>query len=160
MPKQVLKAGAIQMFIPETLAEVQVSYSSRIAVKDRFKINSSMDVANAFRQVWPSFEHVEYFYILLLNRANHVLGYHQVSKGGVSGTVVDPKIIFQIALKCNASNIIIAHNHPSGNTDPSSADKEITRKIKEVGMMLEIPVIDHLILTESDYLSFADEGLL
>ena len=160
MPKQVLKAGAIQMIIPETLAEVQVTYSTKIAAKDRFKITCSADVAKVFRQIWPSFEHVEYFYIFLLNRANHVLGYHQVSKGGISGTVVDQKVIFQVALKCHASNIILAHNHPSGNTDPSCADKEFTQKAKEVGKILEIPVIDHLILTESDYFSFADEGLL
>ena len=96
------------MIIPETLAEVLVTYSTctRIAAKDRFKNTCSADVAKVFRQIWPSFEHVEYFYILLLNRANHVLGYHQVSKGGISGTVVDQKVIFQVALKCQTSNIM------------------------------------------------------
>jgi DNA repair protein RadC len=80
--------------------------------------------------------------------------------GGISGTVTDVRMIMQTALKSNASAIILAHNHPSGNTEPSDADKKITSKIKEAGQLLEIAVLDHLILTSETYLSFADEGLM
>jgi DNA repair protein RadC len=102
----------------------------------------------------------EEFYILLLNRANRIYGYYLLSQGGTSGTVVDPKLIFSIALKCNAHGIILAHNHPSGNTKPSEADIQITKKVKEGGKLLEIDVLDHIILTSDSYLSFADEGLM
>ena len=97
---------------------------------------------------------------MLLNRANKVLGIYPVSKGGVSGTLVDPKLIFSVALKCNASSIILAHNHPSGNLFPSENDKELTQKLKSAGNFLDIKVLDHLIITPEGYFSFADEGLL
>jgi len=98
--------------------------------------------------------------VLLLNRANRVLGFVKISEGGVSGTVVDPKKIFQIALKANASGIILAHNHPSGNTTPSASDESITAKIVAAGKFLEISVLDHLIITSEQYFSFSDEGRL
>ena len=97
---------------------------------------------------------------MLLNRANKVLGFSKISSGGTSGTLVDVKIIFQIALKSNASSIILGHNHPSGNLKPSDADIRITRTIKEAGKMMEIPLVDHLILTDENYYSFADEGMI
>ncbi len=124
------------------------------------KIRCSSDAVTALRNVWPGLEHREYFFILCLNRANQVLGFHMVSMGGISGTVTDVRIIFQVALKANASAVILAHNHPSGNTQPSDADLKITRKIKEAGMLLDINVLDHLILTEDGYLSFADDNLM
>ena len=91
---------------------------------------------------------------------NQILGCHQISKGGMTGTVVDVRVVFQVALKSCATSIILGHNHPSGNLDPSDADKKITRQLKEAGALLEIPVIDHLILTEADFFSMADEGYL
>ena len=103
---------------------------------------------------------MEEFSVLVLNRANRVLGYARISQGGLSGTVADPKVIFQIALKSNSCSIIIAHNHPSGNTQPSEADIQLTRKLKDAGAVLDLPVLDHLILTSEGYYSFADEGLL
>jgi DNA repair protein RadC len=97
----------------------------------------------------------------MLNKANKVLGYSKISSGGISGTLVDPKLIFQTALKANASSIILAHNHPSGNKQPSDADTRITKKCTGAGTLLDITVLDHLIITPDDlYYSYADEGTL
>ena len=146
--------------VPEIIAEVQFTYSSKVKACDRFRVTGSKDAAKAFRSIWPSYEHIEFIYMLMLNRQNQVLGCHQISKGGMTGTVVDVRVVFQVALKACATSIIVAHNHPSGNLDPSDADKKITRQLKEAGALLEIPVIDHLILTEADFFSMADEGYL
>ena len=102
----------------------------------------------------------EEFWVLLLNRANRVVKKKRVSEGGVSGTVADPKIIFKLALEELASGLIVAHNHPSGNLQPSQNDIELTRKLKEAGKMMEIQLLDHLIVAGKKYYSFADEGLL
>jgi DNA repair protein RadC len=102
----------------------------------------------------------EEFWILLMNRANEILRPVQISAGGVSGTVADPKIIFKQALEYLASSMILFHNHPSGNLIPSQADKDLTRKLKDAGRLLDIPVLDHLIFTDKAYYSFADEGIL
>lgn len=104
-------------------------------------------------------EHIELFYMLLLNRNNNILGAHLVSMGGVAGTVVDPKIIFQTALLGNASAIVLCHNHPSGNLMPSQQDVDITLKIKAGAKFLDITVADHIIISpEGEYFSFADHG--
>ncbi|GAB3032964.1 RadC family protein [Spirosoma pulveris] len=102
----------------------------------------------------------EEFWILLMNRANEILRPVQISTGGVSGTVADPKLIFKQAIEHLASSMILFHNHPSGNLTPSQADKDLTRKLKEAGRLLDIPVLDHLIFTDKAYYSFADEGIL
>ena len=102
----------------------------------------------------------EEFWVLCLSRANHVIAKHQMSKGGLSSTVVDPKIIFEKALSEQASALILAHNHPSGNLKASEADKRLTAKIKKGGELLDIQLLDHIILAGDSYLSFADEGLL
>lgn len=125
----------------------------------RPRISSSRD---AYEQIQPyllDLPHEE-FWLLLLNRANEVIRPVQVSQGGVSGTVADPKIIFKLAIECLASAIILAHNHPSGNLKPSEADKDLTRRLTSAGKLLEIPILDHLIFTDAGYLSFADEGLM
>ena len=102
----------------------------------------------------------EEFWIVLLNRANNVLSQHLISKGGQAGTIADPKIIFQAALENHAASIILSHNHPSGNLKPSQADINLTRKLRDAGQLLDIPVLDHVIFTNSSYFSFADEGIL
>ena len=102
----------------------------------------------------------ESFQILLLSRSNTVLGFTEISKGGISGTVTDIRLIFQAALKANSSAIILCHNHPSGNLYPSEADRNITSRIKEAGKVLDITVLDHIILTSDGYYSFADENLI
>ena len=108
-----------------------------------------------------SIEHIEEFKLLLMNRSNSVLGIMAVSKGGLSGTVTDVRLIFQGAIKANASGIIVCHNHPSGNLNPSESDTRITRKIKEAGNLMDIQLLDHLILTmDGSYYSFADNGLI
>jgi len=102
----------------------------------------------------------EEFWLLILNRANLVIKKEMISRGGVSGTVVDTKIIFKVAIENYASSIIICHNHPSGNLKPSEADIRITKNIKEAGKLMEIPLLDHLIVAETGFYSFADEGML
>lgn len=102
----------------------------------------------------------EEFWVIMLNRANQVTKKQQISSGGVSGTVADPKIIFKMALDELASSIILTHNHPSGNLRPSQADISLTKKLKEAGKMLEIPVLDHLIFTNDAYFSFADANMM
>ncbi len=124
------------------------------------KVTGSKDAADAFRIFWPAYDHIEFSYMLMLNRQNQILGYHQLSKGGMTGAVVDVRVIFQVALKSCATSLILAHNHPSGNLDVSDADRKITNQIKQAGVILDIPLLDHLIMTTDSYLSMADEGLL
>ena len=142
------------------ISEVSINYSCKVPAKERLQIKTSSDADKAVRLFYPSMEHREYFYALLLNRANKLLGFYQVSMGGITGTVVDPRIVFQAALKANASSIILVHNHPSGNTQPSDADRDITKKLKSGGSFLDIPVLDHLIVTIDSFYSFADEGIM
>lgn len=144
------------------LAEIKVSYSSKVKVAQRRKVTSAKETEVIFREIWTkgTIELREEFYILLLNRANFVLGWCQISEGGLSGTVCDPRLVFSIALKCLACSVIIAHNHPSGNTQPSAADIQLTKNLFEGGKYLEIAVLDHLILTAESFYSFADEGLI
>lgn len=126
---------------------------------EKKKITSSRDVFEYFSSIFGDHTY-EAFYILLLNRANRIIREVQISEGGFSGTVADPKKIFKIALEHSASSIILSHNHPSGNIQPSDADIKLTHKLKGAGEMLDLPVIDHIILGEEKYYSFADEGQL
>jgi DNA repair protein RadC len=123
------------------------------------RITSSKDAYNCIKGHLLDLQHEE-FWVILLNRANIVTNKLQISAGGVAGTVADPKIIFKQALAHLASGIILVHNHPSGNLSPSQADLDLTKKMKEAGKFLEIPVLDHLIFTDSGYHSFADKGLM
>jgi DNA repair protein RadC len=102
----------------------------------------------------------EEFWILCLNRAHRVIAKRRISEGGVSGTVADPKVIYRVALEEWASGIIVAHNHPSGNLQPSNTDIELTKKLKEAGKFLEVQLLDHLIIANQKYFSFADEGMI
>jgi DNA repair protein RadC len=127
--------------------------------EERPKITGSADVYDLLKADLLDIPH-EAFWIVLLNRANRVIKKHQVSQGGVAGTVADPKIIFKVAVEELASGIILAHNHPSGNLSASQADLDLTKKLKESGKLLDIQVLDHLIIAGKKYFSFADEGLL
>lgn len=144
------------------VAEIQLTYTSHVKPSQRPKITCSSDVYSILKENWDDskIELVEQFKILLTNRANKVLGICEISTGGVSGTVADPKLIFAAAIKAGASGIILAHNHPSGNLTASQADIDLTRKMKEGGKLLEIQLLDHLIVTTEGYYSFADEGLI
>ncbi len=123
------------------------------------KITCSKDVFNLLNPVIGDLEHEE-FWVLFLNNANKVLQKKQVSIGGKTGTLVDARIVFRSALEYGATGIIIAHNHPSGSLRPSKSDKDLTQKLKLAGSSLDITVLDHLIITEKNYFSFADESLL
>lgn len=125
----------------------------------REKIITSKDVYEIMKPSILDLPHEE-FWLLILNRSNLLIKRELISRGGVSGTVVDTKIIFKAAVNHYASSIIICHNHPSGNLKPSDADIKITKSIKEAGKIMEIPLQDHLIITETGYYSFADEGML
>ena len=144
------------------VAEIQLSYKSHVKPSERAKITCSRDAYNVLLQTWDDnkLEFVEQFKVLLLNRANKVLGVFEVSTGSTTATVADPKIIFAAAIKANASGIIISHNHPSGNLSPSQMDIDLTRKVKEGGKILEVQLLDHVIITTESYYSFADEGIL
>lgn len=142
------------------LEEIQVSYNTNSRVKT--KVNCSNSVYELLLSHWNygTIQLQEELNVLLLNRATNVIGIYNLSKGGTSSTVVDVKLLFAVALKCNASAIIIAHNHPSGNLKPSEQDIKITQKIKEAGELMEIKLFDHLIVTKFGYFSFANEGIL
>jgi len=129
------------------------------APDEKPKITTSRD---GFRILQPHMQDLphEEFWVILLNRGNRMLKKCQISSGGVAGTVADPKIIFKLAVAELASGIILAHNHPSGNLTASRADLELTKKLIEAGRLLEIQVLDHLIIADQKYLSFADEGIL
>lgn len=128
-------------------------------VLEKTKITSSNDIYEYFNHYIADLPHEE-FWVIYLNRANKIIDKLKISQGGVSGTVADVKIILKNALQKLASSIIICHNHPSGNTKPSEADIKITKKIKEACILIDINVLDHIIITEKEYFSFADEGLL
>jgi DNA repair protein RadC len=123
------------------------------------KILCSRDAYNYFEPFMEDYRHEE-FWILLLNRNNIVLGKKRVSVGGVAGTVVDPKVIFKLALDQLASSIILCHNHPSGNLQPSQQDINITKKLREGARFLDIIISDHIIIGNKAYFSFADKGLI
>ena len=123
------------------------------------KIISSSDAYAIFRPELADLPHEE-FWMLLLNKSHRVMAKQHVSKGGQGSTIVDPKVIFKMALEQNAAAIILGHNHPSGNLSASKADISITKKLVAAGKVLELPILDHLIITDRSFLSLADEGLM
>jgi DNA repair protein RadC len=122
------------------------------------KITSSKAVFDIMQPIIGELPHEE-FWVLYLNNSNNVIYKAQLSKGGITGTVVDIRIIFKMAFEQNATGLILSHNHPSGKLIASEADLKITKRVKEAGQTLEIQVLDHLIITENGYLSFQDEGI-
>lgn len=127
--------------------------------KDVFKIKSSNDVFNLMQSIVGDLPHEE-FWVVYLNNSNTVLDKYQISKGGLVSALVDIRLIYKKALELAAVGIILIHNHPSGKLSPSTSDIQLTEKIKKAGVALDIKVLDHLIITEKDYFSFADEGML
>ncbi|MEE1884382.1 JAB domain-containing protein [Pedobacter flavus] len=144
------------------VAEVKISYKQHFKISERPKISKSQDAYSVLLNGWnlETISLYEEFKLLLLNRSNRVLGIVNLSVGGITGTVVDPRLIFVCALKANACNLILAHNHPSGALTPSEEDIKLTSKISNAAKLLEITVFDHLIVTDNGYYSFADNGLL
>lgn len=127
--------------------------------QEKVKITSSSSVYELLQPILGELPHEE-FWILYLNNSNKIIEQFQISKGGITGTLVDVRITLRKALEVGAVSIILAHNHPSGNLNPSEADKQLTRKLKTAVESLDIKILDHLIVTEKSYFSFADEGLL
>jgi len=123
------------------------------------KITGSNDVASYLRPLIGDLPHEE-FWALFLNRQNKVMDSRRLSQGGITGTVIDVRLVLQMALEKHATSLIFAHNHPSGNLEASEADRKITKQLKEAGMIMDIPLLDHLIITQGGYFSFADEGIL
>lgn len=142
------------------ISEIKVSYNTRQIPKE--KIKSSKDAYLILINSWAkgTLELQEEFKIVLLNNSNEVLGIYPLSKGGITGTVVDIRLIFSVVLKCNAVGIILAHNHPSGVLKPSEPDKTITSKIKNASEIMDIKLLDHLIITKNGFFSFSDEGII
>jgi len=141
------------------VAALELGARRRTEEVSRKKITGSKDIFHLMSGRMSDLAHEE-FWAVLLNRANMVISTRLIGKGGVSGTVADPKLIFKEALDAKASGIIVVHNHPSGNLQPSQADKSLTEKLKQGGNLLELPILDHLIVADNKYFSFADEGLL
>ncbi|AWW29397.1 DNA repair protein [Echinicola strongylocentroti] len=147
-------------FVPSQVAEITLSYRPNSKVSEKPQIVSSLGASKVLRANWEKskLEFIEEFKVILLNRANRVLGIVNASSGGTCGTIVDLKVIFAAAMKASASCIILAHNHPSGTLRPSEQDNRLTDKMVKAGKLLDLPVMDHIILTAESYYSFADEG--
>jgi len=144
------------------ITEVDLIYRNKQKASDRPKIKSSQEVYDLLRKTWDEnkIELLEQFKIVLLDRNNSCLGLATISSGGMSSCVVDLKIAFATALKAKATSIIIAHNHPSGNLQQSAADERLTTQFENAGKILDLPVLDHLIITKEGYTSLADIGLM
>ena len=128
-------------------------------ILEKAKIGSSKDVFEIFASVLCDLPYEE-FWVLFLNRANKIIHKQKISQGGVSGTVIDIRLVLKLAIEKLASGIILCHNHPSGNIQPSKSDIDITKKLKEAAKFMDINVLDHIIVTDSEYFSFADGGLM
>jgi DNA repair protein RadC len=145
-------------------SEIDIVYNRKVNCKmaERPLIVSSEDCYQVFKHYWDDgkIELLEEFKVMFLSRANRVMQMLPVSSGGITGTVADPRIILGAALKIGAVSMILAHNHPSGSLRPSSADEEITEKLKQAARYFDIKVLDHIIMSADGYYSFADEGMM
>ena len=142
------------------VSEIKISYMSE--VDEKIKVMGSSEVYQVLKANWDldTIELQEEFKILLLNQGNQVLGIKSMFKGGINTCSIDVRLIMGMALKANASALVITHNHPSGNLNASESDKRITSKIKECCELFDIRLLDHIIMAKNSYLSFADEGIL
>jgi len=144
------------------VAEVELVYKTKVKASERPQIKNSTDSFSILKATWDDnkINMLEQFKVLLLNRANRVIGVYEASSGGITGTLVDLRLILAIAIKSLAVSIILSHNHPSGNLKPSAADLNLTSRIKSACQHLDIQVLDHIILTSEGYYSFGDDGLI
>ena len=145
----------------ETLSEIHVSYKPGLT-SSTTTINNSQNAYEILKSLFPAdtISLQEQFVVLYLNRANRVIGSYQLSKGGITGTIADVRLILSVALKTLASGLILAHNHPSGNLKPSEADIQLTQKVKDAAKLMDIEVLDHMILSSNGYFSFTDDGII
>ena len=144
------------------VAEIELTYKPNYRIADRPKISTSKETYQLLMNYWDvgRLEFLEEFKIILLNRRNRTLGIINLSMGGFAGVVVDSKVIFAAALTACASGIILVHNHPSGEVEPSQQDIELTKRLVQGGKILDIAVLDHLIISNERYYSFSDNGLI
>lgn len=144
------------------ISEVELIYRSKVNKADLPTVKTSDDCYKLLMLQWDmnKIDLVEEVCLILLDGANHCIGVSRLSSGGGSNCIVDPRIVFATALKANATAIVLAHNHPSHSLKPSQADKGITTRLDLAGALLDIPLLDHLIVTPSGYFSFADNGLI
>ena len=142
------------------VAEIKLVYKPKYPAKSRPVIDSSKKGYEILKSHWDDglMQFLEQFKIILLNNANRVLGIFEVSLGGINGVMVDQRVVFAAAIKANASQMILSHNHPSGNLQPSSQDRQLTKLLVEGGKILNIKIIDHIIVSVDGYYSFSDEG--
>lgn len=144
------------------VAEVELLYKNTVKAAERPSIKTASDCYQLLINTWDlnGIEVYEEFKVLLLNRANRVTGLYQLSKGGICGTVADPRLVLAVALKSLSVGLVLAHNHPSGNLTPSIADRELTTKMKVAASYHDITILDHLVISNDSYYSFAENGLL
>lgn len=141
------------------IAEVEITYKKK--KKGTVKITKSEDIEKALRIIWADDMNLrERFYAVFLNRQNNIIAIQEISAGGTTSCIVDAKFIFASAVKLMAESIILAHNHPSGERKQSQQDIQVTQRIKEICKLFDMSLLDHIIMTEDNYLSFADEGLI
>lgn len=166
--KQLLKQGVayisdsqLENLIGREYLEAAVEYTRRKAIRERTvrKVTKSADAAEAFRPHYIGRE-TEMFSAMFLNRNNDIIAIREISSGGLTGCIADPRVIFKEALLMGASCLIVCHNHPSGNLKPSEADRALTKKLKQGAQLLDIALLDHVIITRTAHYSFADEGEL
>ncbi len=158
-----MQTHKIQQIVPGyAVSEVQLVYKNRVPYTTRPTIKSSKDAYPLFLGTWDSnkIDLQEQFKVLFLNRCNQALAIAEISCGGITGTVVDTRLILSTALKLHATVLVLCHNHPSGNLSPSVQDEKLTETIKNAAVLLDIRILDHLILSSEGYYSFADEGKL
>jgi len=144
------------------IPEFKLTCSMKQKQSELFTVKRSVDAVDYLRSCYETgtLSVKEYFYTLFLNKANRITGFMKVSEGGMTGTVADPRIILQAALIAGATSLVLCHNHPSGNLRPSRQDEELTMKIKHAAQYFDIVILDHVILNEESFYSFADEGIL
>lgn len=142
------------------VSEIKVLFNPRFKASERPQIKSAKDAYQVLKQSWSEdiMQFVEEFKVVLLNNANRVMGIVDIAKGGKDSVAVDIRVIYSIALKTSASKLILAHNHPGGGLNPSTADKTLTTKVIRAGQMLDIEVCDHIIISNEGYYSFANNG--
>lgn len=144
------------------IPEFKIGLKKKGSTEQMYSVTSPETAADVCRKCFDAdlFDWKEEFIVIALNKANKMIGFYKTSSGGTTATIADPKIIFQFALLCNASSVILSHNHPSGNKTPSERDQELTNKLYKAGQMLDIPVLDHIIVTDTGYYSFSENNLI
>ncbi len=158
--QDLLYEGFSNMQALSTIASFELARRKNICIGDEIiQIRSSIDVFNIFNPIMEDLLHEE-FWVLYLNRCNKIINKTKISQGGLSGTVTDLRLIYKEAIRYSSSGIILCHNHPSGNINPSESDKKITQKIKEAGNLMDIQLMDHIIIANKQYYSFADSVIL